>query len=627
MLVHPLPINVFLKSLLAAAESCGYLGVVVLLARERDAKAQYRELTNGWTSVHDVTGPALAVLCPVPPYDGHGHGVRHPVDSGLGVEAEGMTLEVPHSQQQFEVNFWKGLPFRPGWDEALVWPEPPAPAKVHASGWTQAVTDAAEFLGIKESHVPCLVVLSTGERHGTVIPIDKSFGVYDFLKKLMERVGSAPASLGKSLDECQQLRRQIALPRLGLELSQVQSLSRKLVRVEVLAPELIADCRARLETLTHTEASDADLGALRAVCDLVRSSQGKAVLHNLRIGGLLSRLDRAIGTLEAQRPDWEKSRQSRERLATVEREVAVLEGKVASINLPGLIRQVAAELPRPLHEMAMDPARQLPDWTFSCLNHRPTSTVQNSGAAKRVGQLGLVAVHGFLSKPSMWNPLRDLMADDTDLGFVDLLSFGYRTGLIRLNPTRVFPGINVVADSLKEYLATEAEGYERLVLVAHSQGGLVVQRCLTRMLTEGRGRELGRIRRVVLLACPNNGAEILLSLRRCALGRRHPQERQLRPLDEEVTNTRRMLMRDVVHATEVTERTCPIPFSVYAGESDNIVPPASAQSDYPDAAALPGDHSSIARPTSRQHRTYTTLRRLILKESLPQGAGSTPLPS
>lgn len=226
-------------------------------------------------------------------------------------------------------------------------------------------------------------------------------------------------------------------------------------------------------------------------------------------------------------------------------------------------------------------------------------------------------VHGILSEPAMWNPLRDLLADDTDLGFVDPLAFGYRTGLFRLNPTRVFPSINVVADSLKEYLATEAEGYERLVLLAHSQGGLVVQRFLTRMLTEGRGHELSRIRRVVLLACPNNGAEILLSLRRGVLGRRHPQERQLRPLDEEVANTHRVLMRDVINGAEVTERTCPIPFSVYAGESDNIVPAVSAQGVFPDAAALPGDHSSIARPTSRQHRTYTTLRRLILKESPP----------
>ncbi|MEV0986509.1 hypothetical protein [Streptomyces sp. NPDC049949] len=76
-------------------------------------------------------------------------------------------------------------------------------------------------------------------------------------------------------------------------------------------------------------------------------------------------------------------------------------------------------------------------------------------------------------------------------------------------------------------------------------------------------------------------------------------------------------MRDVVHARAVTERTGRIPFSVYAGESDNIVPASSAQSDYPDAAALPGDHASIARPTSRQHRTCTTLLHLIPEQGLP----------
>ncbi|MFD6323433.1 alpha/beta fold hydrolase [Streptomyces sp. NPDC058442] len=616
MLVHPLPIGMFLKSLLSAAESCGYLGAVVLLARARDAEAQYRELTDHWTSVHDVTGPALAVLCPMPPHAGP-HGVPHPADPGRGVVAEGMTLEVPHSRQRFEENFWNDLSFGPGWDEAFVKPERPAPAEVHASGWTQTVTDAAEFFGIEESHVPCLVVLSMGERHGTVIPIDESFGVYNFLKELKERMPSAPVRLGKLLDERQQLLRQIARHRPGLEPAQVQSLSRKLAEAEVLAPELTADCRARLQTLTQAEPSDADLRALRAVSDLLRSPQRQAERHNLRIRGLPSRLDRVIGTLETQRPHWEEFRWSRERLVTVEREVTSLRDEVASIGLAGLIARVAAELSHPLHEEDTGPAPRLPGWSFSRLGRRPAHTVQATAAAERAGRLGLVMVHGIFSEPAMWDPLRDLLADDTDLGFVDPLAFGYRTGLIRLNPTRVFPGINVVADSLKEYLATEAEGYERLMLLAHSQGGLVVQRCLTQMLTEGQGRELSRIRRVVLLACPNNGAEILLSLRRRVLGRRHPQERQLRPLDEEVTKTRRVLMRDVVHASEVTERTCPIPFSVYAGESDNIVPAASAQSDYPDAAALPGDHSSIARPTSRRHRTYTTLRRLILKESLP----------
>src|SRR5690349_11411604 len=87
MEVHTLPTGIFLKSLLSAAESCEYLGVVVLLARSRDAGAQHRELINDWTSVHDVTGPALAVLCPVPP-DASPRGVRDPrhPKEGAGVD-------------------------------------------------------------------------------------------------------------------------------------------------------------------------------------------------------------------------------------------------------------------------------------------------------------------------------------------------------------------------------------------------------------------------------------------------------------------------------------------------------------------------------------------------------------
>ncbi|WAZ26315.1 hypothetical protein STRCI_007878 [Streptomyces cinnabarinus] len=236
-------------------------------------------------------------------------------------------------------------------------------------------------------------------------------------------------------------------------------------------------------------------------------------------------------------------------------------------------------------------------------------------------RLGLVLVHGIRSSPAMWAPLKKLIAEDTALRLVRPLPFGYSTGLWRLNPTRTFPTFNVAADSLKEYLDTEGEAYTRLMVVAHSQGGLIVQRYLTRMLAEGRGRDLARIRRVVLLACPNDGSEMVLSLRRNVFGLRHPQERQLRPLNDEITSTRRALLRDVVNASEVTDRTCPIPFSVYAGESDRIVSSTSAQSVFPDAAALPGDHKTIARPDSRQHRTYTTLRRHILTAASPDPPG------
>lgn len=227
------------------------------------------------------------------------------------------------------------------------------------------------------------------------------------------------------------------------------------------------------------------------------------------------------------------------------------------------------------------------------------------------GRLGVVFVHGFNSSAAMWEPFTSLIGQDEDLDFVRPLPFSYDTRLWQPNPLRRVPDFDTVADSLKEFLDTEARDFNRLMLVCHSQGGLIAQRCLARMLVEGRGQDLARIRRVALFACPNNGSQFALALRRRVL-RRNPQERQLRPLDQQITDTQRTVLRDIVNAREVTDRTCPIPFSVYAGETDNIVTPAAARSVFPNAAVLPGDHSGIARPASRAHRSYSTLRRLIL---------------
>ncbi|MCF1596968.1 alpha/beta fold hydrolase [Streptomyces muensis] len=227
------------------------------------------------------------------------------------------------------------------------------------------------------------------------------------------------------------------------------------------------------------------------------------------------------------------------------------------------------------------------------------------------GRLGVVFVHGFNSSAAMWEPFTSLIDRDAELDFVRPLPFSYDTRLWQAGPLRRVPDFDTVADSLKEFLDTETEGFDRLMLVCHSQGGLIGQRCLARMLAEGRGKDLTRMRRVVLFACPNNGSQFALGLRRGLL-RRNPQERQLRPLDQQITDTQRTILRDIVNAREVTSRACPIPFSVYAGETDNIVTPASARSVFPDAAVLPGDHSGIVRPTSREHRSFSTLRRLML---------------
>ncbi|HEV2347941.1 MAG TPA: alpha/beta fold hydrolase [Actinocrinis sp.] len=240
--------------------------------------------------------------------------------------------------------------------------------------------------------------------------------------------------------------------------------------------------------------------------------------------------------------------------------------------------------------------------------------------------LGVVFVHGFNSNPRMWDAFGRLVAGDRALSRAvaeALPRFGYATALRRWHLARAIPSLDTAADSLKEYLRTEAspERFERLVLVGHSMGGLVIQRCLVRMLAEGRGQELTRVRRVVLLATPNAGSLLAAGTRRVLLGS-NPQEQQLRPLNAQVADTLRIVLRDVVGAAvEPTERTCHIEFSVYAGESDAVVPPASAQAGFPDPLALPGDHFTIVRPDSHEHRTYTTIRRLLL-----EATGSDPPP-
>ncbi|MEV5978342.1 hypothetical protein [Streptomyces sp. NPDC052114] len=228
-------------------------------------------------------------------------------------------------------------------------------------------------------------------------------------------------------------------------------------------------------------------------------------------------------------------------------------------------------------------------------------------------RLGVVLVHGIRSSSAMWDPLRGLIAADDGLGSVETLPYEYATGVFRLNPTRTFPSFDTAADGLKEFLDTQGADFPRLMVIAHSQGGLIVQRCLARMLAEGRGRDLARIGRVVLLACPNNGSEFLLSLRRRFFGRSHPQETQLRPYDEQITDTQATVLHDIVLAREVTDRTCPIPFKAYVAESDNIVKAASARSVFRDVGTLRGGHSTVARPDSTGHPTYRTLRRLILE--------------
>jgi hypothetical protein len=148
--------------------------------------------------------------------------------------------------------------------------------------------------------------------------------------------------------------------------------------------------------------------------------------------------------------------------------------------------------------------------------------------------------------------------------------------------------------------------------VTHSQGGLIVQRFLSWMLLEGRGRDLAWIRLIVMLACPNEGSEYLRSIRAVAGFGRHPQAKALRVLDTDVGEARRIVLRQIINAPVLDERNCRIPFYVYSGDSDNVVSRESAQSVFPRNGVLPGDHFSILNPDAPGNLTLPVLKRHLL---------------
>ena len=230
----------------------------------------------------------------------------------------------------------------------------------------------------------------------------------------------------------------------------------------------------------------------------------------------------------------------------------------------------------------------------------------------------VIFVHGLFSSRDAWSSFRNLIISDPDLAELDLLDFEYPSPKFNLNPLKRIPDFDVLADSLRTYLETEAASYSNVVLVSHSQGGLIVQRYMARIVMGGRGDDLKRIRQVVMFACPNSGSEIFIAARRHALFWSHPQERELRPINESVGATQEVVINRIVHAQRAASDQCRVPIHVYAGEQDNIVTPASARGVFPDAGVLPGDHFTIIRPDSTRHRTYLALKGILLRSlSLP----------
>lgn len=244
----------------------------------------------------------------------------------------------------------------------------------------------------------------------------------------------------------------------------------------------------------------------------------------------------------------------------------------------------------------------------------------------------IVLIHGLGSKPRAWDQLvRLIEADDELASLVHLECFEYDTRLVGNRMLTSVPTYRTVADKLRTRYAFYREQYERIVFVTHSQGGLVLQTFLSRMLMDGAGLELDHIHGIVLIACPTGGSGIFLNTRRLVgVFIRHAQEQRLRPLDEEVADTHRHVSARIDGATSPSPSEYPIPIVAYAAESDRVVSRASAYGSFRRHGVLPGTHKTVIRPRSHQDPGYVDLRGQLLSLlcSRPaQAASSQTLPA
>ncbi|HEU4997204.1 MAG TPA: alpha/beta fold hydrolase [Gemmatimonadaceae bacterium] len=227
-----------------------------------------------------------------------------------------------------------------------------------------------------------------------------------------------------------------------------------------------------------------------------------------------------------------------------------------------------------------------------------------------------VFVHGFNSSPAVWNPLLALLRQDQDVASVfDFECFEYSTGILRVPIIRRFPNVLEIGRGLSEWLQSIGSRYRDVTLVGHSQGGLVIQSFLLDRLDDDRGESLERVRQVLLLATPNLGSTALTGVRKLfSLLLPNSQEYMLRVLNSDIAKLMREVQKRIVGAGDANAREWPVAIQALWGEMDQIVPEASARGAFTSGFPIPGDHSSILKPTSgMSDRRYRAVRDALLR--------------
>ncbi len=220
----------------------------------------------------------------------------------------------------------------------------------------------------------------------------------------------------------------------------------------------------------------------------------------------------------------------------------------------------------------------------------------------------IVFVHGFGGDPSTtWGNFPDFLGATQALNGWDLYSLGYSS---KLAPD--FRGIwsgNPSIDTIANYLYTQAyvgelDKYEALVFIAHSMGGLAVQRALL-----DRQDLLRRTTHVFLFGTPSNGLQ--------KAGWLKWVKRQVEDMAADGTFIS-TLRSDW---NERWPQSPPPHFWAIAGDTDEFVPASASLGPFlrEQQLVVPGNHLEIVKPTHKEDLSVQAVVRGIQGDAAPAG--------
>jgi pimeloyl-ACP methyl ester carboxylesterase len=244
----------------------------------------------------------------------------------------------------------------------------------------------------------------------------------------------------------------------------------------------------------------------------------------------------------------------------------------------------------------------------------------------------VVFIHGFDGSPQeTWKcssgseTFCSLLACDADLCSYAFYVFGYPSGFF--GP----PAVETVASQLRAMLdAHIAEG--KIVLIAHSLGGLVAMKCLLQLLEENYRQRIGGL---LLYGCPMTGVEWVNYARvlnavlaaaggfwgrigsffgKLALANR--QLKQLKPGSEFLEELHNQWVMKVVnggHDALRPDQRAWIPVRIVTGNDDWVVQKSSASALYStrDWRSVQKDHRALVKPADRTEETYQIAKEFL----------------